>query len=114
MPGFDEREREIVANLCRYHRKAPPFPEHPNWQSLDTDGRHAVLLMAPILRVADSIDRSRDQRVERAVCTMRDNDVLIELYSNKDIDLEIWATERTNDFFRSVYGRPLTVRPVAV
>jgi hypothetical protein len=52
--------------------------------------------------------------VERAVCTMRDNDVLIELYSNKDIDLEIWATERTNDFFRSVYGRPLTVRPVAV
>ena len=114
MPGFDEREREIVANLCRYHRKAPPIPEHPNWQTLDAEGRRAVLLLAPILRLADSIDRSRDQRVERAVCTVRESDVLIELMSNKDIDLEIWATERTSDFFRSVYGRPLVIKGVAV
>ena len=114
MPGFDEREREIIANLCRYHRKAPPMPEHPNWQTLDAEARRAVLALAPILRLADSIDRSRDQRVERVVCTIRENDVLIELISNKDIDLEIWATERTNDFFRSVYGRPLTVKSLAV
>ncbi len=114
MPGFDEREREIVANLCRYHRKASPMPEHPNWQTLDAEARRAILLLAPILRLADSIDRSRDQRVERVACTVRESDVLIELFSNKDIDLEIWASERTSEFFRSVYGRPIVVRGVAV
>ncbi len=112
MPGFEEREREIVANLCRYHRKAPPIPEHPNWQTLDAEARRAVLLLAPILRLADSIDRSRDQRVERVACTVRENDVVIELASNVDIDLEIWAAERTNEFFRSIYGRPLVIRGV--
>jgi exopolyphosphatase/guanosine-5'-triphosphate,3'-diphosphate pyrophosphatase len=112
MPGFDEREREIVANLCRYHRKAAPVGEHPNWQTLDAEGKRAVLMLAPILRLADSIDRSRDQRVEAVSCTVRDSDVLIELTANKDIDLEIWATERTGEFFRSVYGRPLVVKAV--
>jgi exopolyphosphatase/guanosine-5'-triphosphate,3'-diphosphate pyrophosphatase len=113
MPGFDEREREIVANLCRYHRKAAPVQEHPNWQTLDPEGKRAVLMLAPILRLADSIDRSRDQRVESVSCTLRDTDVLLELTAAKDIDLEIWATERTGEFFRSVYGRPLVVKAVA-
>jgi exopolyphosphatase/guanosine-5'-triphosphate,3'-diphosphate pyrophosphatase len=113
MPGFDERERDIIANLCRYHRKAPPVPEHPNWQAMDAEGKRAVLMMAPLLRLADSIDRSRDQRVESISCTVRENDVLIELASHKDIDLEVWATERTGDFFRQVYGRPIIVKSVA-
>jgi hypothetical protein len=43
-------------------------------------------------------------------CTVRESDVLLELTSNKDIDLEIWATERTGEFFRSVYGKPLVVK----
>ncbi len=114
MPGFDEHERQIIANLCRYHRKAPPVPEHPNWQTLDAEGRRVVLLLAPILRLADSIDRTRDQRIERIACIVRDADVLIELSSSKDLDLEVWATERTGEFFRSVYNRPLTVRNIAI
>jgi len=28
MPGFTERERVLVAALCRYHRKALPNPVH--------------------------------------------------------------------------------------
>ncbi len=113
LPGFDDRERGIIANLCRYHRKAAPAPEHPNWQPLDVEARRAVTLLAPILRLADSIDRTRDQRVEKMVCTVRDADVLIEMHSSKDIDLEVWATERNAEFFRQVYGKPVTVKAVA-
>src|ERR1700728_778104 len=35
LPGFTLNEREIIANLCRYHRKALPAPEHENLQLLD-------------------------------------------------------------------------------
>jgi exopolyphosphatase/guanosine-5'-triphosphate,3'-diphosphate pyrophosphatase len=34
MPGFTPRERELIANLCRYHRKAPPLQEHANLRAL--------------------------------------------------------------------------------
>lgn len=114
MPGFDERERGIIANLCRYHRKAGPLPEHADWQTLDSEARRVVLYLTPLLRLADSIDRNRDQRVERVASTVRDADVLIELASSRDIDLEIWATERNGEFFRQVYGRPISVRSVAL
>ncbi len=56
MPGFTREEREIVANLCRYHRKALPAPEHSNLQLLDTEGRRAVTLLNPVIRMADSLD----------------------------------------------------------
>ena len=35
LPGFTLTERELIANLCRYHRKAMPTPEHGNLQLLD-------------------------------------------------------------------------------
>ena len=37
LPGFTLTERELIANLCRYHRKALPTPEHTNLQLLDTE-----------------------------------------------------------------------------
>ena len=42
MPGFTAMEREIVANLCRYHRRALPAHEHGNLHTLDDEGRRAV------------------------------------------------------------------------
>jgi hypothetical protein len=36
------------------------------------------------------------------------------MHSTKDIDLEVWATERNAEFFRQVYGKPITVKAVAL
>jgi exopolyphosphatase/guanosine-5'-triphosphate,3'-diphosphate pyrophosphatase len=66
LPGFTARERELIANLCRYHRKAVPNETHLNWQGLDLEGRQAVHFLAPILRLADSLDRSQEQRPTRS------------------------------------------------
>jgi exopolyphosphatase / guanosine-5'-triphosphate,3'-diphosphate pyrophosphatase len=109
MPGFTEQEREVIANLCRYHRKAMPAQEHPNWQPLDPDSRRAVILLAPLLRIADNLDRSRGQRVKSVECILRSNEVVLRLHSNKDVDLDAWATERAAVFFRQVYNKPLTL-----
>ena len=109
LPGFDQREREILANLCRYHRKAAPVPEHANLQPLDAEGRRAVTLLAPILRLADSADRNQDQRVTEMKCALRANELSIQLEAKQDLDLEVWAMERVGDFFRQVYWRGLAV-----
>lgn len=112
MPGFTEREREIIANLCRYHRKAPPAAEHSNWQTLDLEGRRAVQLLAPLLRIADNLDRSRGQRVSSLECALRNGEVILKLHSENDIDLEAWAAELASDFFRQAYNRSLVLTRV--
>jgi exopolyphosphatase/guanosine-5'-triphosphate,3'-diphosphate pyrophosphatase len=111
MPGFTEREREIVANLCRYHRKAPPRPEHPNLQSMDAEAKRAVILSMPLLRLADSLDRSGEQRVKTVQCVVRPNDFQVTLHpvEGNDVDLEIWAAEQQKEIFREVYGKGLVL-----
>jgi O-acetylhomoserine/O-acetylserine sulfhydrylase-like pyridoxal-dependent enzyme len=53
MPGFTERERHLVANLCRYHRKSPPSAAHSQFQALDAEGKRAINMLTPLLRLAD-------------------------------------------------------------
>ena len=114
LPGFTLNEREVIANLCRYHRKAMPAPEHGNLHVLDAEGRRAVNLMTPVLRLADSLDRSHGQRIRAVTCKVRPDDIWIGLTvaAGTDIDLEIWAAERLTDLFAQVYGKPLVLGTV--
>jgi exopolyphosphatase / guanosine-5'-triphosphate,3'-diphosphate pyrophosphatase len=115
LPGFTLRERELIANLCRYHRKALPAPEHDNLRPLDADGKRAVHYLIPLLRLADSLDRSQGQRIRSLECIPRENDFLVTLNApaDTDIDLEIWAAERVTETFRQVYGKPVLVARTA-
>jgi len=111
LPGFTLRERELIANLCRYHRKALPTAEHDNLRALDADGKRAVHYLIPLLRLADSLDRSQGQRIRSLECQPRDGEFLVTLNvpAETDIDLEVWAAERLTDVFRQVYGKPTTI-----
>jgi exopolyphosphatase/guanosine-5'-triphosphate,3'-diphosphate pyrophosphatase len=109
MPGFTERERRLIANLCRYHRKSPPDTTHSQFQALDPDDQRAVAMLTPLLRLADSLDRSKEQRVESLECQTRDGSVVLRLRSDADVDLEQWAGERVADTFREAYGRQLAI-----
>lgn len=109
MPGFTERERRLIATLCRYHRKSTPDATHSQFQVLDPDDRRAVAMLTPLLRLADSLDRSKDQRVESLECQARNGDVILRLRSAADVDLEQWAAERVADVFREAYGRQLAI-----
>jgi len=111
LPGFTLNERELIANLCRYHRKALPTPEHGNLQLLDAEGQRAVAYLIPLLRMADSLDRSHGQRIRSVECRQRDSDFLITLNvaPETDIDLEVWAAERLSEIFRQVYNKPTVV-----
>jgi exopolyphosphatase/guanosine-5'-triphosphate,3'-diphosphate pyrophosphatase len=109
MPGFTNRERELIANLCRYHRKALPASAHATFQALPAEEKSAVLFLIPLLRLADNLDRSNEQRITGIECSVKDDQFTLRLTSDEDIDLEQWATEREAENFRQVYNRTLTV-----
>lgn len=108
MAGFTDDERLLISLLCRYHRKSMPAPRHPAFETLAPDDKRAVLLLTPLLRIADSLDRSHEQRVESMEAVQRDGAVAIGLRSSTDVDLEIWAADRVADHFRQVYNVPVT------
>jgi exopolyphosphatase/guanosine-5'-triphosphate,3'-diphosphate pyrophosphatase len=66
-------------------------------------------MLIPLLRLADSLDRSKEQRVESVECQARNADVVLRLRSDADVDLEQWAGERVADVFREAYGRQLSI-----
>jgi exopolyphosphatase/guanosine-5'-triphosphate,3'-diphosphate pyrophosphatase len=115
MPGFNLTERGIIANLCRYHRKNVPAPEHDSFQSLSVEDRHAVSVLTPLLRLADSLDRGNAQRVRSVECSVNEREVVVSLHAppSAGIELEMWAAARLDTLFRQTYGRKLIVQRAA-
>jgi hypothetical protein len=62
-----------------------------------------------LLRIADSLDRSGEQRIRAIDCQIRNGQALIQLRASADVELEQWAAERTAELFRQTYGRPMVV-----
>ncbi len=109
LPGFTARERELIANLCRYHRKAMPAAAHTPFQNLSAEDKKVLMLLAPVLRLADNLDRGHEQRVRSLECRLKNGQVVLRAASPGDIDLEQWATERAAEAFRQVYGKPVVL-----
>jgi len=107
MPGFTDRERLLIALLCRYHRKTMPTSRHIAFQNLNADLKRAVTLLSPLLRIADSLDTSKEQPVLTLTCDVRGPAVVANLHSEGNTELEVWAAERAGAIFRQVYERPM-------
>jgi exopolyphosphatase/guanosine-5'-triphosphate,3'-diphosphate pyrophosphatase len=110
LSGFTNREREFIAALCRYHRKAMPSAAHPEYQALPPDDRRPLHLMIPLLRLADNLARSPEQEsVEIVSCEIQPSRVMLKLRASREPDLAEWAASRVSDVFAEVYGRPVAI-----
>jgi exopolyphosphatase/guanosine-5'-triphosphate,3'-diphosphate pyrophosphatase len=110
LPGFDDRERAMIANLCRYHRKSLPQLSHDSFQSLLPEDKRTVELLTPLLRIAVALDQSQEQRLERVETQVTDTSVELRLFSEVDADIEQWHAGQVSAVFQHFYGRPLAVK----
>lgn len=104
MPGYTERERQLVALLCRYHRKSMPTTRHDVFRMLQPEEQRAVQMLTPLLRLAVALDASRSQKVASVEAQITANAVNLAIAGEDELDLEIWAAERAADAFRQSYG----------
>lgn len=110
LPGFTDNERQVIANLCRYHRKSMPTALHPGFQALGEDEKKWVVMLTPLLRLADALDRSRRQPVRGVSVKVRGGSIDVTLDSHGDTDLEVWAAEAASTATREVYGLRVAVQ----
>ena len=110
LPAFTAEERGIVSQLCRFHRKSMPSARHVSYQNLSPANQRLVLCLVPLLRLADALDRSHDQRVDALAVELHPEQVIIALRSDADTNMELWAGEKAGEVFRQVYGLPLVLQ----
>ena len=114
LPSFTENEQRLIAVLCRYHRKSMPVNSHAEFTSLSESDRKALLLLIPLIRIADACGRSEEERISKLLCRYDGGTVTMELRHERPLDLELWAIGVTLPIFRDVYRREVTLLPVTV
>jgi exopolyphosphatase/guanosine-5'-triphosphate,3'-diphosphate pyrophosphatase len=110
IPSFTSKERLTIAALCRFHRKSMPQSRHSNFQALEADSKRIVMCLAPLLRIADALDRGHEQKVKTVSSSKRDGTLNLRVEAENDPDLEIWAANEAAAAFREVYSKELTVQ----
>jgi exopolyphosphatase/guanosine-5'-triphosphate,3'-diphosphate pyrophosphatase len=108
--GLADEERQLVALVARYHRKAPPSREHEEFAALRRRDRTVVERLAAILRVADALDHQHADIVRAVEVEIRDQSVAIKpvladgLQSR--LTLERRAVAEKGSLFAQLFGRP--------
>jgi exopolyphosphatase/guanosine-5'-triphosphate,3'-diphosphate pyrophosphatase len=111
LPAFTDRERLVIAHLCRYHRKSLPGPQHSSYKELSSAEKKTVRCLTPLLRIADSLDRGHQQRVRSVEAKIGPEGVVLYLESPEKTDLEVWAAQQAGGAFLQTFDRPLMVLP---
>jgi exopolyphosphatase / guanosine-5'-triphosphate,3'-diphosphate pyrophosphatase len=112
--GFDPDEIEVVALVARYHRRGTPKRSHEEYARLPSPLRKTVRTLASILRVAESLDRSHTQCIAGLDLRDRGVDVLLQIKTTADAELEIWATNRHLQPFERILGKPIRLEAAAI
>ncbi|MFO0553962.1 MAG: Ppx/GppA phosphatase family protein [Polyangiaceae bacterium] len=102
--GLTPAEREIVANIARYHRKSPPSLEHDNFRQLTREGRAKVKMMAAILRLADALDREHRQVVQRVKARIEGTTLFLDVEGSENRALEEWTVKAKSGMLREAIG----------
>jgi len=111
--GFHPDEIDVMALVARYHRRGTPKRSHEEYARLDAPLRRTVKMLASILRVAESLDRSHAQPISGIEVHDRGEDIVISLHSSGDAELELWATTRHLEPFEQMVGKPVRLEMAA-
>ena len=103
LTGFSEAERDVIANVARYHKGSEPKERHEHYAALNQADRETVNSLAAILRLADALDRRHDGRVTDLRCVRNGRVVHIELQASTNCDREIFAAEQRALLFQQVF-----------
>ena len=109
LPDFSVEEKLILANLVRYHRKSLPNLDHAAFTALSESAKLRVGLLAPLLRIADALDRSHRGHVQELTCDISNIAILLSIGSETELPEEMVALSRKINMFKHVYKRDIEI-----
>lgn len=107
--GFDPHERELIANIARYHRKAKPKKAHENFSRLTSADQNLVRKLGGILRLADGLDRRRNSSIKKIKCRLQNGTMTLKLIGPGDLSVEGYGARSKGDLFEAAFGIQLEI-----
>jgi exopolyphosphatase / guanosine-5'-triphosphate,3'-diphosphate pyrophosphatase len=111
LPGYTPRELVLIGLIARYHRKGEP--DASDLRDLERKGDQRRLeILCGVIRLAEQLERSRDQSVAAVEIEVQDGKVTLEPRSNGaggDTSVAIWSARRNADLLASAIDRSVEI-----
>lgn len=111
--GFTDEEILLIGHLARYHCKAAPTKNHKRFRCLSKSHRQIIQTLSGLLRIAVSLDKTKNQRVTDVDCQISDTAVEIKVAGTGNINLEIWAAGCDRNVLATALKRDIEIQPQA-
>jgi len=103
LPGWSDAERELVAVIARYYRRAAPKPSHPEYVALAPGDRRRVDVLASFLRIADGLDVRHLGLVNDVNVRLEGGRLVLTAQADGDVAAELDAAMAKADLFERTF-----------
>jgi exopolyphosphatase/guanosine-5'-triphosphate,3'-diphosphate pyrophosphatase len=110
--GLSKHDLTLIGLVTRYHRRAMPQTYHEEYTSLSREDRLIVLKLSAILRIADALDRRRQQPLEKIRFSREADNFVITVDEPADLMLETVALKEKANLFQQIFGMGVVLRGV--
>lgn len=107
---FNETQKNIIANIARYHRRSSPKTTHPDYVALCHKDRMTVMKLASILRLGESLDNSHLQLVKDIKLESHGNRATITAMVEDEIFAETNSFKSKKELFVEFFGYTLKLK----
>jgi exopolyphosphatase/guanosine-5'-triphosphate,3'-diphosphate pyrophosphatase len=110
MLGFTVEQRRIVAAIARYMGKSRPAAAEPPMKLLSPQDQSDVPKAISLLRLSRALNLGRSGAVTGVKVTVKNANVHLKVAPKRGhgAELELWALEKEQDYFRELFGRTLS------
>lgn len=103
--GISHREREMIAQTARFNNlPVEAYEELAKKTELGLGDYRIVTKLAAILRLANAMDRSHLQKVQQIKASIREENLVLSLVTDKDYTLEQGLLGEKAELFEDVFG----------
>lgn len=107
--GLSHQEREIVANIVKYNKATfQYYNELAVASMLDKESYLTIAKLVAIFRTADGVCRSQRSKIKDVKASLKENQLILTVYSDEDLSLERGFFDRKSRFFEEVFS----VKPI--
>lgn len=108
LAGFNEHERELIAQVARYHRKSAPKQTHAAFAALSAHDQRVVSVLSGMLRIGIALDRTyRNVAADVQVdCTAEGVKIVV---FGDDLELELFAANERKGLLEAAFDTTVSI-----
>jgi exopolyphosphatase/guanosine-5'-triphosphate,3'-diphosphate pyrophosphatase len=108
MAGIMPEEKEIIANIARYHRGGTPKNKHKNFAEIvKKSDKDLIRALSAMVRIADGLDRSHTDAIKEIDCTIcQDTRQCTFILTPRSINIpaELYGANKKKNLFEDYFG----------